>query len=76
MEDGEEQGFLFVCLFVLHFLVLHLRHMEVPRLGVESEIQLPACATARATPDLSCIYSLHCSSWQCQILNPLSDDKN
>ena len=35
--------FLFVCLFVLifsFFFVLgpHLRHMEVPRLGVESEL--------------------------------------
>ena len=25
--------------------------MEVPRLGVESELQLPAYATATATPD-------------------------
>ena len=24
-------------------------HMEVPSLGVESELQLPACATATAT---------------------------
>ena len=29
-----EQGF---CLFVFVFLGPHLRHMEVPRLGVESE---------------------------------------
>ena len=28
------------------FLGLHLQHMEVPRLGVESELQLPAYATA------------------------------
>ena len=27
--------------------------MEVPRLGVESELQLPAYATATAMPDLS-----------------------
>ena len=26
-------------------------HMEVPRLGVESELQLPAYTTAAATPD-------------------------
>ena len=31
------------------FLRLHLRHMEVPRVGVESELQLPAHATATAT---------------------------
>ena len=29
------------------------RHMEVPRLGAESELQLPTYATATATPDLS-----------------------
>ena len=28
-------------------------HMEVPRLGVELELQLPAYTTATATPDLS-----------------------
>ena len=32
-------------------LGLHLRHMEVPVLGVELELQLPACTTAAATPD-------------------------
>ena len=31
--------YLFFCLFV--FLERHLQHMEVPRLGVESELQLP-----------------------------------
>ena len=34
--------------------------MEAPRLQVESE--LPAYATATATPDLSCICNLHHSS--------------
>ena len=48
--------------------------MEVPRLGVELELQLLAytTATATATPDLSCLCDLHHSSQQCQILNPLS----
>ena len=50
--------------------------MEVPRLGVESELQLPAYTTATAKPDPSCICSLHHSSWQCQILNLLSETKN
>ena len=59
--------FLFFCLFV--FLGPHPRHMEVPRLGVESELQLPAYATATAMPDLSCVCDLHHSSWQCWILN-------
>ena len=46
--------------------------MVVPRLGVELELQLPAYATATATPDLSCVCNLHHSLWQCWILNPLS----
>ena len=32
--------------FSLSFLGPHLGQMEVPRLGVESELQLPACITA------------------------------
>ena len=47
--------------------------MEVPRLGVELELQLPAYTTAIATPDPSGVYDLHHSSWQRQILNPLSE---
>ena len=46
--------------------------MEVPRLGVEQGLQLPAYARATATQDPSCVYDLHGSSWQCRILNPLS----
>ena len=30
---------------------MHLLHMEVPRLGTESELQLPAYAAATGTPD-------------------------
>ena len=37
--------------FFLPFLGLHLCHVEVPRLGVESEPQLPAYTTATAMPD-------------------------
>ena len=46
--------------------------MEVPRLGVERELQLPAYTTATAMPDLSHVCDLHHSSGQHQILNPLS----
>ena len=46
--------------------------MEVPKLGVEMELQLPAYATATATPDPSCVCNLHHSSPQCWILNPWS----
>ena len=39
--------FYFVLLFLLFgFLGLRLQHMEVPRLGVESELQLLAYTTA------------------------------
>ena len=42
----------FIYLFIA-FLGLHQRHMEVPRLGVKSEQQLPAYTTALALQDLS-----------------------
>ena len=45
--------------------------MNVPRLGVKSELQLPAYTSAIATTDPSLVCKLHHSSWQCQILNPL-----
>ena len=47
--------------------------MEVPRLGVELELQLLAYTTATATLDLSHACDLHHSSRQWQILNPLSE---
>ena len=46
--------------------------MEVPRLRVKLELQLPTYATASATPDLSHICNLCRSLQQRQILNPLS----
>ena len=46
--------------FFWSFLGLHLRHVEVPRLGVESELQLPAYTTATVT----------------QILNPLIETRD
>ena len=50
--------------------------MEVLRLGVESKVQLPAYATATATQDPSHGCDLHHSSWQCWILNPLSEARD
>ena len=46
--------------------------MEVPRLGIESELQLTAYTPATATPDLSCICDLYHSSREHRVLNPLS----
>ena len=49
--------------------------MEVPRLGVELELQLLVYATATAMWDPS-LCNLHHSSQQCQILNPLSEARD
>ena len=54
----------------------HLQHIEVPRLGVKSELQVLATATATATQDPSLICNLHHSSWHCQILNLLSEARD
>ena len=54
--------YLFIYLFIL-FLGLHTQHMEVSRLEVQSEQQLPAYATATATWDPSHDCDLHHSSW-------------
>ena len=50
--------------------------MEVPRLGVESELKLLAYATATAMQDPSHICNLYHSSRQHQILNPLSEARD
>ena len=67
---GESLSFFF---FFFVFLGPHPQRMEVPRLGVESELQLPIYTTATAMQDLGHIFDLHHSSWQHQILNPLSN---
>ena len=63
--------FLLPSLSSFAFLGLHLQHMEGPRLGVKSELQLLACATATATRHPSCVCDPHHSSWQHWIFNPL-----
>ena len=60
-------------LFFFCFLEPHLQHMEVPRLGVEWELQLPAYTTAIETTDPSLICDLYSCSWQRQILNSEQD---
>ena len=57
------------CFFVVVVLGLYPWHMEVPRLGVESKLQLPAYTTATAMWDPSHICDLQHSSRQRQILN-------
>ena len=50
--------------------------MEVPRLGVKLELQLPAYTTATAMWDPSHICDLYHSSRQRGILNPLSQARD
>ena len=68
----------FFSFFFLSFVLLesHPRHMEVPRLGVQMELQLSAYTTATAMPDLSHVCDLHHSSQQHRILNPLSEARD
>ena len=63
------------CLFAC-FLGPYLWHMEILRLGMELELQLPAYTTVTATPHLSHICYLHHSSWQHLIPNPLSEARD
>ena len=70
ISDGCREGVVELSFF---FLGLHPWHMEVPRLGVKLELHLLASTTATAMQDPSCIFDLHYSSWQYQILNPLSE---
>ena len=53
---------LFLVLFFVFLFRAHLKHMEVPRLGVELELKLLAYTTATATLDPSPICHLHHSS--------------
>ena len=50
--------------------------MEVPRLGAESELQLPAYTSATAVPDMSHVCDLHHSLRQGQILDPWSEARD
>ena len=69
--DPRPGNFFFLFSFFV-FLGLHLWNMEVPRVGVESELQLPAYATATAMWDPNRVCDLHHSSRQHWIFNPLS----
>ena len=77
-SPGKERWLEIMGFFFFSFLGLHLRHVEVPSLGVELELerQLLAYATATAMQDPSCIFGLHHSSQQCLILNPLSEARD
>ena len=65
-----------VIFFFFFFLGPHLPHMEFPRPGVKSELQLLAFATATATQYLNRVCKLYHSSGQLQILKPLGEAKD
>ena len=58
--------------FFFCFLGPHPWHTKVPRLGVKSELKLPAYTTATVAMDPSHIWDLHHRLWQRQIPNSLS----
>ena len=49
------------------FLEPHPQHMEVPRVGVKSELQLLAYTTATTMWDPNYVCDLYHSSWQCSL---------
>ena len=63
-------------IYLFCFLGPLLWHMEVPRLEVPVELQLPAYTTATAVLDLSHVCDLQHSSQQHQILNPLREARD
>ena len=65
-----------ISVFFFFFCLSGLQHMELPRLGVESELQLQAYTTATAMPDLSHVCNLHHSLQQHWILNPLREARD
>ena len=66
----------YLIFWVSVFLGPQPQHMEVHRLGVKSELQLPAYTTATTMQSRSCICNLHHSSRQCQILDLLNEARD
>ena len=58
---------------IVSFWGLYPGHMEVPRLGVELELQLLGYTTATARPDPNCFSDLYHNSRQQQKPNPRSE---
>ena len=76
MVKDDPCDFLKILKILIFFFRAPPADMEVPRLGVESELQLPAYITATAMWDLSRVCQLYHSSWQHWILNPLSEARD
>ena len=65
-----------VLLLLFHFCLFMAAPAAHGGSHVESELHLPAYATATAAQDLNHICKLHHSSWQRWILNPLSEARD
>ena len=64
-EEGKKAQQSKIVFNIFFFLGPHVLHMEVPRLGVESQLQLPVYTTATATWYPSLLWDLLHSSQQC-----------
>ena len=74
--NGHITSHLWITNYLFVSLGLHWWHMEVPRLGVKWELQLPAHTTATVTQDLTRVCDLYHSSQQRWILNLLSEARD
>ena len=70
------EGVFLFCFVLFCFFRAAPAAYEIPRLGVQLELQLPAYATHTATWDLNHICDLHHGSRQRRILNSLSKAKD
>ena len=59
--------------FLFYFLFLRTARVAYGGSQARGGIGATAYTTATVTQDLSRICDLYCSSWQCLILNPLSE---
>ena len=66
----------YFCQKNVFFFFFNVSTLSMPRLEVKSELWLLAYTAATATQDLSRIYNLCHSSWQCWILNPLIEARD
>ena len=79
MAIWQHPGFFWVFFFLFFcfcFFFFFFRATPVAYGGSQAKDLIGATATATVTWDLSRVYDPHHSSWQCQILNPLSEARN
>ena len=72
---GLGSDFIFFNYFIL-FCLFRATPVAYGSSQAKSELQLPACTTATAMPDPSCVYDRHHSSRQCWILNPPKESRD